>query len=179
MNQKTRKDSPPPTSEAVSEACCLQRVNATPRTDRGTLRPKTPPSYELGEPIPVPGTDRDSARPKTFLVTSQANQYQSGSKFTASPLPSQRNKANRYRFGLPIIHPRRTNSASDNQSQETKSDGKPKGERNQWYLTPEEASRVARGHREMMELPATTPIPPSGSTPIKESSQSDDQEQPR
>ena len=34
-------------------------------------------------------------------------------------------------------------------------------ERSNWYLTPEEANRVASGHRKMMELPLTTPIGPA------------------
>lgn len=35
---------------------------------------------------------------------------------------------------------------------------KPKSE---WFLTPEEASRVAKGHAQMMNLPATDPIAPA------------------
>jgi hypothetical protein len=31
--------------------------------------------------------------------------------------------------------------------------------KSEWYLTPEEASRVAKGHREMVEIPETKPIP--------------------
>jgi hypothetical protein len=33
--------------------------------------------------------------------------------------------------------------------------------KSEWYLTPEEASRVAKGHREMANLPETEPIPPA------------------
>jgi hypothetical protein len=40
------------------------------------------------------------------------------------------------------------------------SEQKQQPDKSEWYLTPEEASRVARGHREMMNLPPTTPIAP-------------------
>ena len=33
--------------------------------------------------------------------------------------------------------------------------------KSEWYLTPEEASRVAKGHREMVNLPETKPIAPA------------------
>lgn len=36
--------------------------------------------------------------------------------------------------------------------------------KSEWYLTPEEASRVAKGHREMANQPPTDPIAPASHT---------------
>jgi hypothetical protein len=54
-------------------------------------------------------------------------------------------------------------------------------QKSEWYLTPEEASRVAKGHREMVELPETKPIAPEqkGDTEVKKMASFVESDHPR